>query len=192
MTSASNLRDQKERREIVAAERRLRQGDQPPSTFFQQAQIGRRLEPGDHPEAQRDLQITGEGVYQVPRLPASSPWAGDPVGQEPPLGVDLSIVERCGTAQEIERAADILAARELAASSFANPASQPSQMIDDCGAGRHPPPPALPAGAETASPVALAEVSPLTAIETGDAVISPEDEQRLKALLGQGLRRRKI
>ena len=81
MTCASNLRDQRERREII------RTRNQPASSFFQEAVKGRSLEGGNY-EAQRDLVITGEGVYQVPRLPASSPWSveGPQVPIEPPLG----------------------------------------------------------------------------------------------------------
>jgi hypothetical protein len=42
-------------------------------------------------------------IPQVPRLPASSPWSsGDPVGPEPPLGLDVNAVEPVGIAPEIE------------------------------------------------------------------------------------------
>ncbi len=79
--------------EKVAAlnnERRLRHGDQPPSSFFREATKSRTLDGNSNYEAQRDLTIAGEAsVVQYPRLPAGNPWAGDPVGIEPPLGEAL-------------------------------------------------------------------------------------------------------
>ena len=45
-----------------------------------------------------------------PPMPASSPWACDPVGLEPPFPGDIGYVEVCGTDAEIAQAAAILSA----------------------------------------------------------------------------------
>ena len=126
MTGPSAIREQKERREII------RTGNQPASSFFQEAVKGRSLEGGDY-VAQRDLTITGEGVYQVPRLPASSPWSGDPVGLEPPTGIDINALEPCGTFAEVLRSE--LAADQAATELLFLPDDDES---DSPVIGRHP------------------------------------------------------
>jgi hypothetical protein len=48
--------------------------------------------------------IAGEqAATQYPRQPEASPWAGDPVGLEPPLGVEIDAQEPMGEAHEIEK-----------------------------------------------------------------------------------------
>jgi hypothetical protein len=51
-------------------------------------------------------QVTAVPV--VPRLPASSPWASDPVPPEPPLGFSVDDLPVVGEPHEVERAARIL------------------------------------------------------------------------------------
>jgi hypothetical protein len=51
-------------------------GDKEPSTYFEIEQA--RL---DNPGEAK----VGGTVHQLPPLPASSPWAGDPVGPEPTI-----------------------------------------------------------------------------------------------------------
>jgi len=48
--------------------------------------------------------VTGSTpVPQYPALPASSPWASDPVPAEEPLGIDINAVEPVGTHTEVEQ-----------------------------------------------------------------------------------------
>ena len=160
MTSASNLRDQKERREII------RTGNQPASSFFQEAVKGRSLEGGNY-TAQRDLVITGEAPSVS--YPSGASWCGDAalVGPERPLGVAVDEMECTGTAEEVARSIDALAA--------------PAEV-----------------SAREAEPVALvvssANDNPTTSslVAQPGSAISPADEATLKALLGRGLRRRKL
>jgi hypothetical protein len=55
-----------------------------PRTFLGQALIGRAE------DNRGQVFVTGStAVPEVARLPASSPWSGDPVGQELPLGFSI-------------------------------------------------------------------------------------------------------
>jgi hypothetical protein len=65
--------------------------------------------------------IAGEqAATQYPRQPEASPWAGDPVGLEPPLGVEINAQEPTGEAHEIEKSlAALPEAPTLAVSSTA-------------------------------------------------------------------------
>ena len=73
----------------------------------------------DFAQADADLAASGRfaatvatpvaGVPRYPALPASSPWASDPVPSEPPLGHCVDAMEPIGTDAEIERAAQLLA-----------------------------------------------------------------------------------
>jgi len=47
-------------------------------------------------------QVTS-GVFEYPKLPASSPWSTNPLPEEPPLGFDVNALEPTGTAAEIEQ-----------------------------------------------------------------------------------------
>jgi hypothetical protein len=47
--------------------------------------------------------ISGAGGAGVPKQPATSPWARDPVGQEQPLGIDVDAMEPVGEPHEVER-----------------------------------------------------------------------------------------
>ncbi len=46
--------------------------------------------------------VIGRDPAQYPKLPASSPFAADPVGVEPPTGVDINAMEPVGEPFEIE------------------------------------------------------------------------------------------
>jgi hypothetical protein len=66
--------------------------------------------------------VTGdEASPQYPRLPASSPWAGDPVPPEEPLGLDVNAMEPVGTPTEIERSLASLVGVEAPMSAAASP-----------------------------------------------------------------------
>ena len=130
MTGPSAIREQRERREII------RTGNQPASSFIQEAVKGRSLEGGNY-TAQRDLVITGEEIV-----------ARYPVDEMQPVG----------TAVEIAQSIEALAA-----------ASSP-----------------------TAGDLATSHSAPNPAVERREVAISPEDEATLKALLGRGLKRRRI
>lgn len=96
-------------------------------TSHQQEQKERRSLAGSTNEtttyrdiAARDLSLEGGGRYSQPttivgstptiRYPqASGPWTGgDPAGVEPPIGIDVSFVEPCGTAQEVASSIEAL------------------------------------------------------------------------------------
>ena len=137
---------------------------------FAQAQIGRRLEPGDHPEAQRDLQITGEGPATLyPRLPASSPWSGEgpQVPDEEPLGVAIDQQECTGTPAELAASLSSMVRIDEATES----ASANSKPDDDLARplGGNSPTSALPA--EDTLPAAPLLVSPLGSVERGSVVL---------------------
>jgi hypothetical protein len=67
------------------------------TTFFKIAQSGLADEAGGRFGVQP--RVTG---VAYPTLPASSPWAADPVPAEAPLGEDISAVEPTGTPVEIQ------------------------------------------------------------------------------------------
>jgi hypothetical protein len=46
--------------------------------------------------------VIGDTSVAYPVLPETSPWHHDPVGQEPPIGIDVSATEPVGTHAEIE------------------------------------------------------------------------------------------
>ena len=54
--------------------------------------------------AEARTRVTGATpAPQYPALPASSPWASDPVPAEEPLGIDINAVEPVGTHTEVEQ-----------------------------------------------------------------------------------------
>jgi hypothetical protein len=53
--------------------------------------------------AREKSEVIGAEPVRYPRLPETSPWATEPVGQEPPLGLDVNAVEPCGTYFEIQQ-----------------------------------------------------------------------------------------
>jgi hypothetical protein len=185
--------EQKERREIIAAERKPRQGDGEPQTFFARARAG--LD-DDLPTGRYAQQAHFSGQEPCVGYPAASAWTRDAamVPNEEPTGIDINALEPVGTFAEVQRS-------ELAADPSVIPTGPFSQMSPVDGIGGHPPPASAlsPRAEEASSPcdptVAAGSVpaaSSPEAVDRGDEAISLEDEQRLKALLGRGLRRRKI
>jgi hypothetical protein len=69
--------------------------------------------------------IGSEPSAQYPTLPSSSPWAADPVGVEPPTGVEIGAMEPVGEGFEVERSlAEIEASlAEVALAEDVDPAS---------------------------------------------------------------------
>jgi hypothetical protein len=75
----------------------------PAQTLHERAELEAGLEMGRY----RNLTKYTVGLY-YPRMPSTSPWAGDPVPKEEPFGVDISAVEPVGTAQEVQASIDEL------------------------------------------------------------------------------------
>jgi hypothetical protein len=72
-------------------------------------------------EAKADFTVGRDPTVQYPRMPATSPWACDAVGLEPPLGFSVEEMEVVGSTEEAERAAAILAATESSAATASSP-----------------------------------------------------------------------
>ena len=91
-----NKSDQKERASLL--------GSTGTTTFHAQSQIAQALDAPGGRFAAEDKSVTSgsEASVQYPRQPEGSPWAGDPVGQEPPFPVDISAMDPVGTFAEIE------------------------------------------------------------------------------------------
>jgi hypothetical protein len=86
-----NPGDQSERARVMQDEAKLRQGDRPPTTYYQ---LSQRPQAEDLPKPS----------LAVPMLPPTSPWSGATgPGTEPPLGYAIDDVEPCGTAAEIAK-----------------------------------------------------------------------------------------
>ena len=99
--SPSQQADDKERREILDNDRKVREQAATMHGFAQSELAQSR---GRYGEAEGKQFVVGSTPGpSYPTLPTSSPWHGsDPVGLEPPLGSDINFVEACGTAVEIE------------------------------------------------------------------------------------------
>ena len=126
MTSPSNLRDQKERREIIAQDQKLRHGDQP-ATLFARARAG--LDDNDVPGGRYAAQqnhFPGEGSY-----PAAAGWTRDAalVPNEPPLGVAIDQQECTGEAHEVAASLDELAADQAATEPLLSPDESEGSVI---------------------------------------------------------------
>jgi hypothetical protein len=93
--SISNKIEQRERRELA--------GSTTTTTYFRQSQIHQDLDAPGGRFREKETTVGADLVPQYPRLPSSSPWSGDPVGVEPPLGIDVNFQEPCGEAFEVER-----------------------------------------------------------------------------------------
>lgn len=152
----SAIREQRERREIIAAESKLRQNE--PQTLFSRARAG--LDDADVPGGRYAAQAHFSGEAQSVSYPSGASWCGDAalLGPERPLGVAVDEMECTGTYVEIAQSIEALAV-----------ASSP-----------------------TAGDLATSHSAPNPAVERREVAISPEDEATLKALLGRGLRRRKL
>jgi hypothetical protein len=96
--------------DIEQADRRKLVGSTTTQTFFSRAEAELALEAqGRHANAAKASISGAEASVRYPRQPASSPWSSDISGVEPPLGVDLSYVEPCGTPQEVEESLRVAA-----------------------------------------------------------------------------------
>jgi hypothetical protein len=83
----------------LTAEQRYRQR-QTKSTYFSRAGDV-ELELGGRFAKLTPTTVTGsDPVSKVPRQPEGSPWANDPLGTEPPLGIDVNAVEVVGEPHE--------------------------------------------------------------------------------------------
>jgi hypothetical protein len=88
---------QSERRRILAEDRLAR------NTYFSHANDP-ELELGGRFSKVIKTTVTGASpVGMYPRQPAGSPWACDPVGDEPPLGVSVEAMEPVGEVHEREQ-----------------------------------------------------------------------------------------
>jgi hypothetical protein len=52
--------------------------------------------------------VIGSEPVTYPKLPDASPWANNPVGQEPPLGFSIDALEPTGTHVEVEQSLQAL------------------------------------------------------------------------------------
>lgn len=84
----NNSSDQQERRRVER------------DTYLSRAQADADLEAQGRFKKQSPTRVTGVPVY--PAQPPTSPFAGDPVGDEPPLGQDVNWQEPIGTEKEIQ------------------------------------------------------------------------------------------
>ena len=96
----SNKSEQAERRALAGSNNAvtLRAGDREPTTLHAMANLDTSLD-GRFGKADR---VSGDApTVDYPRLPASSPWACDPIGLEPPLGIEVDALEPTGTPAEV-------------------------------------------------------------------------------------------
>lgn len=91
----SNADEQKERRALAGSTNVT-------TTYHQRAQVELGLDDAAGRFGKPSVVTGSEPAVRYPRLPASSPWASDPVPNEEPLGVDVNALEPVGTAAEIE------------------------------------------------------------------------------------------
>jgi hypothetical protein len=130
---------QADKLEHVRNEQMLRKGDRPTSTYHAQAMAG--LD-DDDPRGGRfapDRYVSGSApTTNVPPQPEGSPWAGDPVPPEEPLGYSVNDLEATGTPVEIEAS---LAEQELGGTDAATSGKfLPSAKQSSVNAARVPPP----------------------------------------------------
>jgi hypothetical protein len=177
---------------------RLRAGDHAPTTRHQMANQGVDLDLNGG-QAPGGYVMGSEPSAHWPALPPGSPWGNGPQpGQEPPFPLDISYVEPVGSMQEIDRAQEILRARELACEGSATDAMLARSSHDVSTSQAIPAPEGFssPVGPSVRSSSALAPlvqdresslVSPSSNDELGAAIHS-----RLKELLDRGLVRRAV
>jgi hypothetical protein len=94
-----NQSTQREKEEVLRNERKLKSGDRQSTTYHAQAMAGLDEPGGRFSEARY---VSGsEPSTNMPRLPANSPWAHDPVPPEEPLGYSVNDLEPTGEAHEL-------------------------------------------------------------------------------------------
>ena len=84
---------QAERRRVLANDRKV-------STYRDAAQASIDDLCGGRYGAIGKPTVTGASPISYPRQPEGSPWASDPIGDEPPLGVDINAIEPVGEIHE--------------------------------------------------------------------------------------------
>src|SRR5262249_14935797 len=84
MTSDRDL--QRERLEVLKADRQWREGEKRGDTLHQRAQteLGQEFQ-GRFSRLHAEQQIIGSTTIAYPKLPSSSPWSSDPLGPEMPI-----------------------------------------------------------------------------------------------------------
>lgn len=84
------------------AERRDLAGSTGSMTYHSRAAVEQTLESGGRFADKVSLVVGETPAVQYSKLPSSSPWAGDLVGLEPPLGFSVNAMEPTGEAHEIQ------------------------------------------------------------------------------------------
>lgn len=113
---------QAERRAIISAEARAARAERfHKNTYYSHAQADADLAAGGRYAKVEERPVVGVPIY--PALPASSPWHCDPIGIEPPLGIDVNAMEPTGTEIEIAKS---LACASHSPTMRAPPDRQPS------------------------------------------------------------------
>ena len=171
---------------------------QRPSTFFQEQLKARRLDGSTNYEAQRSLIQSGESaVVEYPRLPASSPWSGDPVGIEPPTGVAIDHMKCTGTPAEQAASLSSMVRIDEASESTNHsnkPATALAALAGPAPAGVAPVSSVARAAEPPCDPtVAAGSVPPAAsspAVDRGGSAVPSAD--RLSELLDRGLVRRTV
>jgi hypothetical protein len=171
MSNASDFRNdatQRERREIVKNERKLRQGERQSTTYHAQAMAGLD-EPGGRFANQARYVTGSEAAVNYPA--SSPPWhaQADP-GIEPPTGVAIDAMEPCGEQFEIERSLEELGGPEPGAGSQSR---VPNQELKSALEGSGSPPSLV----EAQSPLEV--VTPALSVETASAIPSMMKRRKL-------------
>ena len=91
---------QADKLEHVRNEQKLRRGDREPTTLHALSRLGQDEEPGGR-FAEARYVSGSEAATNMPRLPESSPWAGDGVGVEPPTGEEIAAMNPVGEFWEV-------------------------------------------------------------------------------------------
>jgi hypothetical protein len=95
MNNPADEISQREKRRILAEDRKVR------STYFQHAQSHPDLEMGGRFKKLIPSTVVGSSpISSVPQQSLGSPWHSDPVGTEPPLGIDVNAQDPVGVPHE--------------------------------------------------------------------------------------------
>jgi hypothetical protein len=91
-------------------------------------------ESGGRWQKQTPTNVIGSSPVSYPRLPASSPWANDPVPPEEPLGIDVTEAPIVGESFEVEQSLNAEFAWRKTIRDGAPDPSLGSSLPDDVGA----------------------------------------------------------
>jgi hypothetical protein len=89
-----NSASQSERRAVLKNEREA-------GTYAAFAESDAGIARGRFTGQQKSMVIGSSGPVRYPALPPNSPWARDPVPDEPPIGIDISAAPVVGECHEI-------------------------------------------------------------------------------------------